>query len=95
VQSCQSRWVLQVYSPVDYYVSPADCSRIVVHSQKLRYYFEPYAPVEYIDHHVRFAAPMRERFLSEGFILWVGVRTNLPPLVDRQTVIGWRARFEY
>jgi hypothetical protein len=81
-----------IYAPVDYYGSLAEidddaailrrCSRILVHCETLRKYFEPYAPVEYIDHHVRFAAPVRERFLPDGFILWVGVRTNLPPLVD-------------
>jgi YD repeat-containing protein len=59
-----------VYSPVDYYGSPAEidsdgamlrkCSRILVHCERLRKYFEPYAPVEYMDHHVRFAVPMRE-----------------------------------
>jgi hypothetical protein len=35
-----------------------------------------------MDHHVKFAAPLRTRFRADGFILWVGVRTNLPPLVE-------------
>jgi hypothetical protein len=81
-----------IYSPVDYYGSSAEidcdaamlrkCSRILAHCDRLRKYFEPYAPVEYMDHHVRFAPSMREEFHSDGFVLWVGVRTNLPPLVD-------------
>jgi hypothetical protein len=80
-----------VYCPVDYYGNAADidadaamlrkCSRILIHSHGLRKYFEPYAPVEYIDHHVKFVSPMRTSFLPKGFILWVGVRTNLPPLI--------------
>jgi hypothetical protein len=81
-----------VYCPVDYYPSAAAvaadaallrlCSRIVVHCERLRRYFEPYAPVEYLDHHVKFAAAPRESAPPDGPVLWVGVRTNLPPLVD-------------
>jgi glycosyltransferase involved in cell wall biosynthesis len=81
-----------VYCPVDSYGSldevAADASilcrfaRILVHCEPLRPAFEPYAPVETIDHTVKFAAPPRRRFVCEGFLLWVGVRSNLPPLVD-------------
>jgi hypothetical protein len=81
-----------VYCPVDCYGSASaidadrpllrHCSRIVVHCERLRRYFEPYAPVDYLDHYVKFAAPLREAFREEGFLLWAGVRTNLPPLVD-------------
>jgi hypothetical protein len=81
-----------VYAPVDFYGAAAEidadgmllrrCTRILVHSERLRRYFEPYAPVEFIDHHVKFAAPLRETYRAEGFFLWVGVRTNLPPLVE-------------
>jgi hypothetical protein len=81
-----------VYAPVDFYGSAGEidadgsllrrCARIVVHTERLRRYFEPYAPVEFMDHHVKFAAPLREAYRPEGFFLWVGVRTNLPPLVE-------------
>jgi hypothetical protein len=82
-----------VYCPVDFYGSAAEldadgamlrkCSRIVVHCERLRRYFEPYALVEYMDHHVKFAAPMRgTQPLEDGYLLWVGVRTNLPALAD-------------
>jgi hypothetical protein len=81
-----------LYCPVDYYGSAAEldadgawlrrCSRVLVHCERLRRYFEPYAPVESLDHHVKFAAPMQARFRRAGPFLWVGVRSNLPPLVD-------------
>jgi hypothetical protein len=81
-----------VYCPVDCYGSPADidndapvlrqCARILVHCERLRRYFEPYGPVEYIDHHIKYAAPVRETYLQNGYVLWVGVRTNLPPLAE-------------
>jgi hypothetical protein len=80
-----------VFCPVDGYASSRDidadrgflrrCARIVLHCEKLRPYFEPYSPVTYLDHHVKFLAPLRETFHPDGFILWVGVRSNLPPLV--------------
>jgi hypothetical protein len=57
------------------------CSRIVVHCEGLRKYFTPYAPIEYIDHHVKFAAPIRQAFRPDGNFLWAGVRSNLAPLV--------------
>jgi hypothetical protein len=31
---------------------------------------------------VKFAAPLRRRFRRSGNLLWVGVRSNLPPLVE-------------
>lgn len=78
--------------PVDYFGSAGDldaaraclrrCARIVVHCEGLRRYFAAYAPTEYLDHHVKFVTPMREEFRAEGFILWVGVWTNLPSLVE-------------
>jgi hypothetical protein len=58
------------------------CQRIIVHCKRLAKYFEPYTRVEYLDHHIKFAAPMREQFQPKGDLLWVGVRSNLPPLVD-------------
>jgi hypothetical protein len=81
-----------IYAPVDGYGSvgaiDADsgwlrrCARIVVHCERLRKYFAPYAPVEYLDHHVKFATPMRESFEPRGDLLWVGVRSNLGALVQ-------------
>jgi hypothetical protein len=79
-----------LYAPVDYYGSVAmidndarmlcRCDRVLVHCERLRRYFVPYAPVEYIDHHIKFAAPLRDQFQADGNLLWAGVRTNLPPL---------------
>jgi hypothetical protein len=53
-----------VYAPVDYYQSPGDidrdgamlrrCACVVVHCERLRRYFEPYARVCYLDHHVKY-----------------------------------------
>lgn len=81
-----------IYCPVDYYGSLqeieadgpmlAACALIVVHCERLRPLFTPYAPVEYVDHHVKFTAPLRDRYPEHGPIVWVGVRTNLPPLVE-------------
>lgn len=80
-----------IYCPVDFYGSAAAidadspwlrrCARIVVHSLELRKYFEPYAIVEYLDHHLKFATPMRETYLDGDYVLWVGARSNLPPVV--------------
>lgn len=80
-----------VYAPVDRYGSAAEidadmpllrrCALVLVHCERLRRYFEPYAPVEYMDHHVKFVGTPRGEFRDQGEILWVGVRTNLPPLV--------------
>jgi hypothetical protein len=53
-----------------------------VHCERLRKYFEPYAPVEYVDHHVKYMCDIPERRRVDGPLLWVGVRTNLPPLID-------------
>jgi glycosyltransferase involved in cell wall biosynthesis len=81
-----------VYCPVDLYDGPdaiaADaaflrlCARVVVHYHRLRPYFEPFAPVAELDHPVKFAAPLRRSFRRSGNLLWVGVCSNLPPLVE-------------
>lgn len=81
-----------IYCPVDYYGAAAEIDadgpelrnfrRIVIHCERLRRYFEPYATVEYLDHHVKFAAPLRDSYRETGNILWVGVRSNLPAFVD-------------
>ena len=81
-----------VYCPIDRYGSPDEisrdgeflrrCSRVVVHSRRLPTYFEPFAPTEYLDHPVRYVAPPPGVHADLGPALWVGVRSNLPPLVE-------------
>ncbi|MCC7424297.1 MAG: glycosyltransferase [Planctomycetaceae bacterium] len=81
-----------IYCPVDSYGSAdaidADerfltrCDQIVVHCHRLRKYFASYAPTEYRDHHLRFVAPLRKSLIQRGPILWAGVHSNLPPLVE-------------
>lgn len=58
------------------------CDRIVVHCHRLRKYFAPYAETRYLDHHLRFTAPLRTEPLREGPFVWAGVHSNLPPLVE-------------
>lgn len=80
-----------VYCPVDAFGSASEvdaagpwlrrCARVVVHCERLRRYFAPYTKVEYLDHHVKFASAPRREYRADGDLLWVGVRTNLPPLV--------------
>jgi glycosyltransferase involved in cell wall biosynthesis len=81
-----------IYMPVDFFGDAAQitqnagwlklCQRIVIHCERLRRYFEPYARVEYLDHHVKYAATMRRTSRPNGKILWVGVRSNLEPLIQ-------------
>jgi hypothetical protein len=81
-----------LFAPIDCYGSAGDidgdssflrrCSRILLHCERLRRYFEPYARVESIDHHVKFAAAPPSGYQRKGHFLWVGVLTNLAPLVD-------------
>jgi hypothetical protein len=80
-----------IYCPIDLYGGSdeidadrfwlSQCSRILVHCERLRRYFEPYAPVEYMDHHVKFVTPLRNEFKPRGYVLWVGVRANCDPVV--------------
>ncbi|MBL8799297.1 MAG: glycosyltransferase [Planctomycetia bacterium] len=81
-----------IFCPIDFYPNAAAiadderflrrCARVVVHCERLRPYFAPFAPVSYLDHPIKFAAPLRCAFQPTGDLLWVGVRSNLPPLVD-------------
>ncbi|MBI3862383.1 MAG: hypothetical protein HY290_10860 [Planctomycetia bacterium] len=81
-----------IYCPVDRYGSVAEidadadwlsrCARIVVHCNRLRKYFASYGAVKFLDHHVKFAGKPQSVNIPDGPILWVGVRTNLPPFVD-------------
>lgn len=81
-----------VYCPIDHYASLAEidsdgwwlrrCARVLVHSETLVKYFARYARTEYIDHHVKFIAASPTPFRLTGPILWVGVHSNLPPVVE-------------
>jgi len=81
-----------IFCPVDCYGSVRDidhdgkylfqCSQIITHSESLRKYFNAYAPVEYLDHHVRFISETLSLKPEEGPILWTGIRSNLPPLIE-------------
>lgn len=80
-----------VYCPVDCYGSGSDidrdgdklfqCQQIITHSESLRKYFNAYAPVEYLDHHVRFVSEKLGSRAEDGPILWTGLLSNLPPLI--------------
>lgn len=81
-----------VYFPVDFFVSPEHiasysdflrrCDQVIVSSPRQFAYFEPFTSVEYLDHHVKYAIPDRVGPLKGGDFLWVGVHTNLLPLVE-------------
>ena len=81
-----------IFCPVDLYGSSAEidrdwrllrnCSRVILHADVLRKYFQSYAVVDYLDHHLKYIAPLRKDYPTEGPILWTGMRTNLPPLAE-------------
>lgn len=81
-----------IYCPVDYYgaMNEVDsdfqalrcCSTIVIHSERLRKCFLPYAPVEHIDHHLKYLSLRHEQQGHDEFIVWIGVRSNLPYLSE-------------
>lgn len=81
-----------VYCPIDQYGTAREidgdapwlrrCARIVIHCERLRRFFSAYAPVEYIDHHAKFVGEMQSERQTDGPLLWVGVRSNLRPLVE-------------
>ena len=80
-----------VYCPIDHYGEAAEidadsgwlraCAKILVHCRRLRPHFAPLAPTSYVDHPLKFATPTRTSYRPVGPLLWVGVRSNLPPLV--------------
>lgn len=80
-----------IYFPIDCYGDPREieadavwlrkCARVVVHCHRLKPYFESLVETSYLDHPLKFATPTRRSFRPEGSLLWVGVRSNLPPLV--------------
>ncbi len=79
-----------IYCPIDAFGSSADidsrgpllcrCSRIVTHSKSLMRFFGAYAPTGYLDHAIRYTADPPDVRKTDGPILWVGHRSNLPPL---------------
>lgn len=80
-----------VYCPIDLYGSASEidgdvrrlraCDQIVVHGPRLRHYFSSYAPTIVLDHHLKYTIPIRTADVPDGPILWIGERSNLPPLV--------------
>lgn len=79
-----------IYSPIDRYGSLEEidtdegllaCDQIVAHCPKLAKYFRSYGSTVCLDHHLKYTAPIRQQSPKEGPLLWVGVRSNLPPLI--------------
>lgn len=89
-----------VYCPVDVYGSAAEIDadaaalqcfdRILVHCERLRKYFSAYAPVDYLEHHLKFITDPPQARTTNGPILWIGNRSNLPPVVEWVIVIDCR-----
>lgn len=83
---------LLIYMPIDRYGSSADidshgrllaqCARIVCHSNTLVHYFRSYAPVDYLDHAIRYVPPLEERRSRADDILYIGMRSSISPLVS-------------
>lgn len=81
-----------VYCPVDLYGAASDidadsarlqcCDRIVVHCERLVRYFRGYAPVFSLPHHVKYISDIPAQRPADGPLLWIGVRGNLPPVVE-------------
>ena len=81
-----------VFCPVDIYGSAAEidasadvlrlCDCVVIHCERLRKYFAPYVRAEYIDHHLKFVCPLPEQQKTDGPLVWIGNRANLPPVVE-------------
>lgn len=80
-----------VYCPIDHYGEASEidadadwlrrCSRVLVHCRRLQQHFAPLALTSYVDHPLKFATPTRRTYRTVGPLLWVGVRSNVPPLV--------------
>lgn len=79
-----------VYCPVDVYSSAAEIDadaaaltcldRIIIHCERMRKYCSLYAPVEYLDHHLKFIDDPPPCRRADGPFLWIGNCSNLPPL---------------
>jgi glycosyltransferase involved in cell wall biosynthesis len=80
-----------VFCPVDAYGAVREiaadawlfrrCDRVVLHSARLREFFAPYCEPAYLDHHLKFVG-QSEDFRPDGPVLWTGVRSNLPAVVE-------------
>lgn len=81
-----------IFCPVDVYGSTSEidadagrllqCDRIVVHCERLARYFVGYAPVVSLPHHVKYVSDILAERPADGPLLWIGVRGNLPPVVE-------------
>jgi hypothetical protein len=89
VELAERRAIL-IYCPIDWYGSARQIdadggllqhfARVVVHCKRLARYVNPYARAVYIDHHLKFVSVQRDFQATAGFVLWIGVHSNLPPL---------------
>lgn len=80
-----------IYCPIDHYGAANEidadatwlrkCAKVLVHSHRLEPHFAPLVPTAYVDHPLNFVTRTRAAFRPDGPLLWVGVRSNLPPLV--------------
>ena len=80
------------FCPVDIYGSSAEidadweslrlCDLVVTHCERLTKYFAAYARARYLDHHLKYVAPPRETWTTDGPILWIGNCSNLALLVE-------------
>lgn len=94
LDSAFQRNIPVIYCPVDCYGSSAEidrdgprlrlCDIIVLHCGELRKYFQSYAPVQVLEHHLRFVPPLvpQRKDTDELQILWVGHHSHVPLLVD-------------
>lgn len=81
-----------VFCPVDVYGSATEIEAdgsslscfdlIIAHSRRLERYFSAFALTHYLDHPLKYIVPPPQRPVTNGPILWIGNRANLPPVVE-------------
>jgi hypothetical protein len=81
-----------IFCPVDRYGSCAEidahgwmlarCAKILVHCQRLCKYFRSYAPVELVDHHLRFVTDEPPSYRQDSYVFWAGIKSHLPILAE-------------
>ena len=81
-----------VFLPVDVYGSVAEIDGdldslrlfdlVVVHSQRLKRYFNTVSQVEYVDHPLNFALDVPRTGWQAGPCLWIGKQCNITPIVE-------------
>ncbi|MDB5387278.1 MAG: hypothetical protein JWM11_2924 [Planctomycetaceae bacterium] len=91
LRSLRNRAAL-VFCPVDVYGNPTEIEvdgsslscfdLIVAHARRLERYFSAFSPVHYLDHPLKYVVPPSECRVTSGPILWIGNRSNLPPVVE-------------